>query len=87
MKITRNGIDYELTWQEMREAYVAMRREYTKEDILSRLEEMDVDLSEEDIETVIDITEGCLDNNDSYWESYWMTIEYAINNRNTEIIL
>lgn len=78
MKIIRNGTEYELTWQEMREAYDIMRREYLKEDIESRAEEMEVDLTEEDIMRIAAKANKTLENNDSYWDSYWMSIEYAI---------
>lgn len=86
MKIIRNGNEYELTWQEMREAYVAMKREYVKEDIKDRAEQMDIALSEDDIEKIADDAENGLDNNDSMWDSYWMTIEYAIKNYNNRKI-
>lgn len=78
MKIIRDGNEYELTWQEMREAFEIMSREYLKEDIESRAEEMEIELSVEDIGRVISIANKSLENNDSYWDSYWMTIEYAI---------
>lgn len=80
MKIIRNGNEYELTWQEMREAYDIMHREYLKEDIESRAEEMEVDLTEEDIMRIAAKANKALENNDSYWDSYWMSIEYAIEN-------
>ena len=80
MKINRNGIEIELTWQEIREAYEIMNLEYFKEDVVSRAEEMGRKLSEEDVERIAAAAKRGVDHNDSFWESYWMTIEYAIEN-------
>ena len=87
MTITRNGIAYELTWIEMREAYDTMHRGYIKEDIEHKAEELEIDLASEDVDTIADIALAGLDHNDSYWECYWATIECAIENKDTEMIL
>ena len=78
MTITRNGINYELTYEEMREAYETMRAHYLKEDILCKLEEMGIDFLDETINYIVQRVDKYLGNNDSYWESYWMTIENVI---------
>lgn len=78
MKIIRNGIEYELTRSEMREAYEKMKAEYLKEDIECKAEEMEIELSDTTIDYVAGRVDKCLGNNDSYWESYWMTIEYVL---------
>ena len=80
MKIKRNGMEIELTWQEIREAYEIMNLEYFKEDVISRAEEMNVKLTEEDVDRIAAAAKRGVDRNDSFWESYWMTIEYAIKN-------
>lgn len=80
MKINRNGMEIELTWQEIREAYEIMDLEYFKEDVVCRAEEMSKKLSEEDINRIAAAAKRGIEHNDSYWESYWMTIEYAIKN-------
>lgn len=87
MKITRNGIEIELTPEEIRKAYEEKDREYLIEDIKCKLEEMELDVTDDKIESIADITKSTLENHDSYWECYWMSIEYAIENRNTEMIL
>lgn len=87
MKIIRNGIEIELTWAEMREVYEFMDLGYKKEDIISRAEEMEIELTEEEINDVAEIVNSGLEHNDSYWESYWLTIEYAIEHRNEDMIL
>ena len=78
MKIIRNGIEYELTHEEMREAYLETKFEYLKDDIKCKAEEMDIKLSDELVEDIADRAEKWLGNNESLWESYWMTIEYAL---------
>ena len=78
MKIIRNGIEYELTRAEMREAYLETKFEYLKDDIKCKAEEMDIELSDEQLEEIADHAEKWLGNNESLWESYWMTIEYAL---------
>ena len=72
MKIIRNGQEIELTPEEMRQAYDEMKNEYTIEDIRSRY-----NLSEDKINEVLTIFERVIDNNDSFWDSYWSTIEYV----------
>lgn len=79
MKIIRDGIEYELTPAEMRVVYLQMKAEYLREDIEAKAEEMEIKLSENTIANVVERAGKCLSNNDSYWESYWMTIEYVIN--------
>lgn len=78
MKIFRNGFEFELTNEEMREAYLEKKFEYLKDDIKYKAEEMNIVLSEEELEDIADCAENGLDHNDSLWESYWMTIEYAL---------
>ncbi len=78
MKIIRNGIEYELTPAEMREAYLEKKFEYLKDDIQCKAEEMDIELSDEQSEEIADRAEKWLGNNESLWESYWMTIEYVL---------
>ena len=72
MKIIRNGQEIELTHEEMRQAYYEMKDEYTIEDIRSRY-----NLSDDKIDEVLTIFERVIDNNDSFWDSYWSMIEYV----------
>ena len=78
MKIIRNGIEYELTYQEMRSIYNFMDLEYLKADIESKAEDMEMDISEYDLNKIASKVNKTLENNDSYWESYWMSIEYVL---------
>ena len=84
MKIIRDGKEYELTHVEMREAYCNLKREYLKDDILSKAKDMYVEISDELLEEIADHIEHGLSNNDSYWECYWMTIEDVIDEYDDE---
>ena len=72
MKIIRNGQEFELTPEEMRQAYYEMKDEYTIEDIRSRY-----NLYDDKIDEVLTIFKRVIDNNDSFWDSYWSMIEYV----------
>ena len=72
MKIIRNGQEFELTSEEMRQAYYKMKDEYTIEDIRSRY-----DMPDDKIDEALTIFERVIDNNDSFWDSYWSMIEYV----------
>lgn len=87
MKITRNGIEYELTYAEMRKIYELMRDRYIKEDTICKAEEWEIGLTENELSDIVDMVNSGLEHNDSYWESYWLTIEYAIEHRNEDMIL
>lgn len=74
MKIIRNGQEFELTPEEMRQAYYEMKDEYTIEDIRSRY-----NLSDDKIDEALTIFERVFGCNDSFWDSYWSMIEYVAN--------
>lgn len=78
MKIIRNGIGYELTREEMREAYEIMKSEYLREDIKFMADEKEINLPDDTMDYIIGKVEKSLGNNDSYMESYWITIEYVL---------
>ena len=92
MKITRNGIEFELTDREIEDAYRERRRYYNMEDIKSKIENMieeyegepeeeKLNAILEDEEKIRDLAEAfdnALDNNDSFMESFWMTAENVI---------
>lgn len=92
MKITRNGIEFELTDWEIEDAYRERRRYYNMEDIKSKIENMIEEYegepeeerlkvileNEEEIRDLADAFDNALDNNDSFMESFWMTAENVI---------
>ena len=72
MKIIRNGQEFELTVEEMRQAYYKMKDEYTIEDIRSRY-----DMPDDKIDEALTIFERVIDGDDGFWDSYWSIIEYV----------
>ena len=92
MKITRNGIEIELTDREIEDAYREKRRYYNMEDIRSKIENMIEEYEEEpeeeklkalldDDEKIRDLADefdNALDENESFMESFWMTAENVI---------
>lgn len=56
-------------------AYLKVKKEYLKKDIKSCCE---VEPTEEQLEKLCERIEKTLSNNDSYWESYWLSVEYNI---------
>ena len=72
MKVIRNGQEFELTSEEMRQAYYKMKDEYTIEDIRSRY-----DMPEDKIDEALWLFESTSGSNDNFWDSYWSMIEYV----------
>ena len=72
MKIIRNGQEFELTSEEMRQVYYKMKDEYTIEDIRSRY-----DMPDDKIDEALTIFERIIGNNDSFWDSYWSMINFV----------
>ena len=78
MKIIRNGIEYELIWEELRKAYCFMRLEYNKEDIGNKASDLGVDLTEEELEEIAVLVDDYVGDNEHIWDVYWNIIEGAI---------
>lgn len=76
MVIYRDGKAIELTREECRKVYDELDKQYKTEDIRGKLEEMEVELDVTD--ELICRVEHALGNNDGYWDYYWCTIEYVI---------
>lgn len=80
MKIIRDGKEYELTFSEMVQAYEEYKLDCMVEDVKNVLESgtRDVELSKDQItEVAIDAIHN-LGKNDSYYEAYWMSVEYTL---------
>ena len=75
MITTKYGLTFDLTWQQMRHIYNSMALEYLTEDIESKAEDMEIDLSGHNLNSIAKRVRKTLENNDSFWESYWMSIE------------
>ena len=78
MKIQRNGTEYELTFDEIEQAYREQKRYYLMEDVKSLAEDNEIKLSEEALEEATDRAERAIDNNDSLWDCYWRNIDYGV---------
>ena len=78
MKIERNGVEYELTWSEIFDAHKEWERKCFIEDIKVKAEEIEVDLTNRDMDETVDLAMHSYNNDDYLWESYWNDIQYAI---------
>jgi len=78
MIIYRDGQAIELTREECRKVYEELDAEYRKEDVQSRLESMEYEFDDSDLDVLEDRVYQALGKNDSYWDSYWGTVEYVI---------
>lgn len=80
MTIYRDGKAIELTTQELRQAYVEMRKEYTKEDIISCYDsEYDYrDFTNDELDCMYEKFEDYLDKNECYYDAYWNVIDMVI---------
>lgn len=76
MTIYRDGKAIELTNEECRKAYDELDREYKAEDIKSRLEMLEIEL--DNVDELVDRFEHAIGNNDSFWDSYWYSMDYVI---------
>lgn len=66
----------ELSHWEKRKVFDELHEYYLIEDIKGRLE--DHAATDEDLRSLAYKAQKTLDNNDSYWESYWCVIDYTI---------
>ena len=80
MKIIRDGKEFELTFSEMIQANEEYKLDCMIEDVKNQYEqgEYNIELSEEQIEEVAMFALGTLSKNDSYYEAYWMSVEYTL---------
>lgn len=81
MKIYRDGKEFELTFNELMSAHEEYELDCMIEDVKSQYaqDEYDVELTDKQIEEVASLALHNLGKNDSYFESYWMSVEYILN--------
>lgn len=61
------------------EIHKLIDKQHHREDILSKLEERGLDnISDEVVDNIVDAFEKGLSNNEGYYESYWMSADFAI---------
>ena len=73
-EIDGKRISIDLTSEELREVYWEQKRLYDAEDICSRCT-----VPDNKVDEAVDRFESAIGNNDSFWESYWMTVDYVCN--------
>ena len=73
-EIDNKRISIDLTSEELREVYWEQKRVYDAEDICSRYT-----VPDNKVDEAVDRFERSSGNNDSVWESYWMTVDYVGN--------
>ena len=73
-EIDNKGISIDLTSEELREVYWEQKRLYDAEDICSRYT-----VPDNKIDEAVDRFESAIGNNDNFWESYWLTVDYVCN--------
>lgn len=78
-EIDGKKISVDLTPEELREAYWEQKNLYDAEDIRSRYF-----VPSSKIDEAVDKFERAIGNNDSFWESYWMTIDCVCDNMGFE---
>lgn len=80
MKIYRDGKEYELTFSEMIQVHEEYEFECMINDVQSLIESgsRDTELSEEQIREVASHALHNLGKNDNYFEAYWMSVEYTL---------
>lgn len=78
MKIYRDGIAIELTAEELNMAYEEKHMQYFQEDVRSRAEDMEVEISDDDCWAIAQRFDKAIGRNDSYWDDYWSTLECVI---------
>ena len=69
---------FELEPADVGTIYRKQKHDYFVEDVKAKAEEMEIELTNEEADEIADWAEDGLNNNDSYWEDYWMAIEYAL---------
>lgn len=82
MKIIRDGKEYELTFSEMVQANEEYEFNCMVEDVRSQYEggNYGVELTEDDISAVASFALHNLSKNDSYFDAYWMSVQYTLDN-------
>ena len=80
MKIYRDSKEIELTPEELRMAYEEKHLEYLAEDVKNQVEIMELkeEFDKTDCDELAWRFDNALGRNDSYWDSYWCTLENVI---------
>lgn len=68
----------EMSHDKKREIYDEIHDYYLIEDVKSKLEEMEMEVTNEDLEGIVYKAQRSLDCNELYWDAYWSSIEFAL---------
>lgn len=80
MKIKRNGQEFELTLSELIEANEEYELDCMYVDVKGTYEQRDddIDIQDEELRNIASEAKRLLGKNDTYFEAYWDTVNYAI---------
>ena len=89
MKIIRDGKEFELTFSELMRAHEEYEFDCMVEDIKGILDSgaRDIHLSDDDIYAVAGFALHNLGKSDPYFEAYWMSVEYTLDNYIDNIVV
>ena len=71
-------IEDEMSEMDAYDIHRKCKAKHLKEDIEDRAKSMGISLKGKNIDEIIAKVERSLDLNDGYWESYWLSIEYVL---------
>ena len=78
MKIFRDGKEFELTFSELMRAHEEYELDGAIEDVRSLIGPETPQLSDEQVREIAAQAMHNLSKNDSYFESYWMSVQYTL---------
>lgn len=78
MKIFRNGEAFELTFMELIQAHEEYELDCAMDDVRSLIGPETPKLSDEQVREIAVQAVHNLSKNDSYFESYWMSVKYTL---------
>ena len=78
MKIFRDGKEFELTFSELIRAHDEYELDGAIEDVRSLIGPETPQLSDEQVREIATQAMHNLSKNDSYFESYWMSVQYTL---------
>ena len=73
-------IEDEMSEMDAYDVHQKYKAKYLREDIKAKAEELEINLEGKDMDDIVCRVEHCLMANDGYWDSYWMSIEYVLEN-------
>ena len=75
MKIVRDGVEIELTQEEIRKAYEYEKYRLDREDVESVIEHKNIEVTDEEFERILEFYKRLRRHDETWWED----AEYAVN--------